>query len=132
MSFDLNPITLSDFKTAVLNNKDAVLWFIWYTRHKVEGIEFKSLNSNQQEIGVCFFIDNNDSNEVGILIHQAYRHQGYGSHFIKQLIQSHTKPLRFKVSKHNRVSMAFFDKLVSAGMLSAFQDSDKMVFMNIA
>lgn len=131
MTIDLNPTSINDFKTAVLNNKDAIIWFIWYTRHKVEGIEFKSVNSNQQEIGVCFFIDNNDSTEVGILIHQAYRHKGYGSLFINQLIQSHTKPLRFLVSKHNRVSMAFFEKFVSSGMLSACQNGDKMVFTTI-
>lgn len=131
MSIEINPISVNDFKTAILNNKDAVIWFIWYTRHKVEGIEFKSIYSNQQEIGVCFFIDNNDSTEVGILIHQAYRHQGYGSLFIQQLIQAHTKPLKFIVSKHNRVSMAFFEKFVSSEMLKACQDGDKMVFKTI-
>jgi hypothetical protein len=128
MSFELHPISQNDFKTAIFKNKDAISGFIWYSRHKVEGIEFKSLNSNNKEIGVCFFIENNDSTEVGILIHQAYRRQGYGKLFIKCLIAERSKRLLFKVSKYNRTSMAFFMNFVNSGLLQKHPNDGQVVF----
>jgi GNAT superfamily N-acetyltransferase len=112
----------------VLKNKDAVPWFIWYTRHKVEGIEFKSLKSNNNEIGVCFFIENNDSIEVGILIHKEYRRHGYGKLFIESLIAERPKRLLFKVSKYNLSSLAFFQKQVNFGLLQMHPIEGQVVF----
>jgi hypothetical protein len=117
MTIDLNPISRSNFETEVLKNKDAVRWFIWHARRKVDGIEFKSLHIKNKDIGVCFFIENNDSVEVGILIHQNSRQNGYGSKFIQQLIKDTSKPLIFHVSKYNLSSLLFFRKFVDQGVI---------------
>ena len=117
MTIDLNPISRSDFETEVLKNKDAVRWFIWHARQKVAGIEFKSLHSEHKDIGVCFFIENKDSIEVGILIHQNSRQNGYGRKFIQQLIKDTSKPLTFRVSKYNLSSLLFFRKFVDKGVM---------------
>ena len=117
MTIDLNPISRTEFETEVLKNKDAVRWFIWHARHKVDGIEFKSLHSENKDIGVCFFVENKDGIEVGILIHQNSRQNGYGRKFIQQLIKDTSKPLTFHVSRVNVSSLLFFRKFVDQGLL---------------
>lgn len=117
MTIDLNLISRRDFETEVLKNKDAVRWFIWHARHKVDGIEFKSLHSERKDIGVCFFIENKDTVEVGILIHQNSRQKGFGSNFIHQLIKDTAKPLTFHVSRYNVSSLLFFRKFVDQGVI---------------
>jgi hypothetical protein len=117
MTIDLNPIPRSDFETEVLKNKDAVRWFIWHARQKIDGIEFNSLQNDNKDVGVCFFIENNESIEVGILIHQNSRSKGFGSNFTHQLITNSTKALIFHVSKYNLSSLLFFQKFVDTGLL---------------
>jgi hypothetical protein len=129
MTIDLNPISRSDFETEVLKNKDAVRWFIWHARQKVEGIKFNSLQNDNKDVGVCFFIENNASIEVGILIHQDSRQKGYGSIFIQQLIKDTSKPLIFHVSRYNLSSLLFFRKFVDTGlMVSRVNEKGNSVF----
>lgn len=129
MTIDLKPISRSDFETEVLKNKDAVRWFIWHARHKVAGIEFKSLHSEHKDIGVSFFIEGNDSIEVGILIHQERRQMGYGRNFIHQLIKDTSKPLTFHVSRYNLSSLLFFRKFVDNGvMFESLDEKGNSVF----
>jgi hypothetical protein len=129
MTIDLNPIPRSDFETEVLKNKDAVRWFIWHARQKVDGIEFNSLQNDNKDIGVCFFIENNESIEVGILIQQDSRQKGYGSIFIKQLMKDTVKPLIFHVSRYNISSLLFFRKFVDSGvMVSRVNEKGNSVF----
>ena len=117
MTIDLNPISQTEFETEVLKNKDAVRWLIWHARRKVDGIEFKSLNSEHKDIGACFFVENKDGIEVGILIHQDSSQKGYGSNFIKQLMKDTVKPLIFHVSRYNLSSLLFFRKFVDGGLM---------------
>jgi GNAT superfamily N-acetyltransferase len=121
MSFEIQTISHVEFNQGILKNKDAILWFIWYTRKKIEGITFYSLKSDNIEIGLCFFIENNEAIEVGILIHQSLRQKGFGSIFISHLIEHRHKQIVFKVSKYNLISLAFFQKFVNRRQLNKEQ-----------
>ena len=128
MMIELNQISRTDFKIQVLKNKDSIHWFIWYVQNKVDGIEFKSLFSNNNEIGVCFFIETTDSTEIGILISKDYRQNGFGTDLIKQLILHRKKALKFIVSKYNTASLSFFKKLTNEGILDSCQNERGTVF----
>ena len=105
---DLIPITFEQYKSFVLKHPNDLSWFYWSVQ-KDRGMIYLEAVQNSGRVGVVGVLNSND---IGceILIDNSNRRKGIGRQLISELQRKFVNP-KFKVSKYNRDSLAFFRSL---------------------
>jgi hypothetical protein len=102
---DLIPISFEDYKSFVLKHPLDLRWFYWSIQ-KDRGMIYLEIVQNSMRVGVVGVL-NSDKIGCEILIDVSNRRKGIGRQLISELQMKFGKP-KFKVSKYNRESQAFF------------------------
>ncbi len=102
---NLIPITFEDYKSFVLEHPSDLRWFYWSIQ-KDRGMTYLAVVENSMRVGVVGVL-NSDYIGCEILIESSNRRKGIGRQLISELQRKFGKP-KFKVSKYNRESLAFF------------------------
>ncbi len=102
---DLTPITFEEYKSFVLKRPVDLRWFYWSIQ-KDRGMTYLEVVQNSKRVGVVGVL-NSDNIGCEILIESSNRRKGIGRQLISELQRKFGKP-KFKVSKYNRESLAFF------------------------
>jgi hypothetical protein len=102
---NLIPISFEDYKSFVLEHPSDLRWFYWSVQ-KDRGMTYLEVVQNTMRAGVVGVL-NSDNIGCEILIDISNRRKGIGRKLISELQRKFGKP-KFKVSKYNRESLAFF------------------------
>ena len=102
---DLIPITFAEYRSIVLQHPEDLRWFYWSIQ-KDRGMIYLEVVQNSGRVGVVGVLV---ADNIGceILIDISNRRKGIGRQLISELQRKFGKP-KFKVSKYNRESLAFF------------------------
>ena len=102
---DLIPITFEEYRSVVLKHPNDLRWFYWSV-HKERGMIYLEVVHNSGRVGVVGVLVA-DITGCEILIDTSNRRKGIGRQLISELQRKFVNP-KFKVSKYNRDSLAFF------------------------
>lgn len=102
---DLIPITFEQYKSFVLKHPNDLRWFYWSVQ-KDRGMIYLEVVQNSCRVGVVGVL-NADDIGFEILLDISNRRKGIGRLLISELQRKFVNP-KFKVSKYNRDSLAFF------------------------
>lgn len=102
---DLIPITFAEYRSIVLQHPEDLRWFYWSIQ-KDRGMIYLEVVQNSGRVGVVGVL-NADDIGCEILIDNSNRRKGIGWLVISELQGKFGNP-KFKVSKYNRDSLAFF------------------------
>ncbi len=102
---NLIPISFEDYKSFVLEHPSDLRWFYWSIQ-KDRGMIYLEIVQNSMRVGVVGVL-NSDKIGCEILIESSNRRKGIGRQLISELQRKFDSP-KFKVSKYNKESMAFF------------------------
>ena len=105
---DLVPITFEDYRSFVLKHPNDLIWFYWSVQ-KDRGMIYLEVVQNSGRVGVVGVV-NADYIGCEILIDISNRRKGIGRQLISELQRKFVNP-KFKVSKYNQDSLAFFRSL---------------------
>ena len=105
---DLIPITFEQYKSFVLQHPEDLRWFYWSIQ-KDRGMIYFEVVQNSGRVGIVGVVV---ADNIGceILIDNSNRRKGIGRQLISELQRKFVNP-KFKVSKYNRDSLAFFRSL---------------------
>jgi GNAT superfamily N-acetyltransferase len=102
---DLVSITFEEYRSFALKHPNDLSWFYWSTQ-KDRGMIYLEVVQNSCRVGVVGVL-NADDIGCEILIDNSNRRKGIGRLLISELQRKFDSP-KFKVSKYNRDSLAFF------------------------
>ena len=102
---DLIPITFEEYRSFVLKHPNDLRWFYWSVQ-KDRGMIYLEVVQRLGRVGVVGVL-NTDNIGCDILIDISNRRKGIARQLISELQRKFVSP-KFKVSKYNRGSLAFF------------------------
>ncbi|MBL7471228.1 GNAT family N-acetyltransferase [Robertkochia sp. 1368] len=104
--------TKESFLNLFQRDKLNLKWFLGSLR-KHRSLVFFLIYDSSTIVGGGYYFDNKTYRDYSIYIIKNYQRLGYGKKTINLLLKNKNNQLRFKISKHNKASLQFFDTVLN-------------------